>query len=189
MNEYGWVGEVWTHHWGWSLFSTNQAASRQHWSLCFTCHLEPVRIYKLVYSTFLHLQRSGIEVQMENNIWKIMCKYVRKCRYMIICVTLSYRKNDEYVNGKENNTWRKFLVNDIWKKDMMSILFSASDPQFHSHRIFSQTLHSSFFPCDQTTHSTTPHFTPFARIPMRHLSYMLSLLSPSHLVTPHAPLR
>ncbi len=39
------------------------------------------------------------------------------------------------------------------------------------------------------THSTTPHPTPLPRPLMPHLSYTLSWLRPSHLLTPHAPLR
>lgn len=42
-DEYGGVGKVWTHHWGWPLLSTDQGSSGQYWSLCLTCHLEHVR--------------------------------------------------------------------------------------------------------------------------------------------------
>ncbi len=37
------------------------------------------------------------------------------------------------------------------------------------------------------THSTTPHPTPLPRPLMPHLSY--TLLNPSHILTPHAPLK
>ncbi len=39
------------------------------------------------------------------------------------------------------------------------------------------------------THSTTPHPTPCPRPLMPHFSDTLSLLRPSHLLTPHAPLK
>ena len=77
----------------------------------------------------------------------------------------------------------------------LHLFLYSLNPHFHSFTLSSQTPHSPSSQCVQTT--ATYFYSP---IPPPHNSlnlhgfpyhtfHTLSLLSPSHLVTPHAPLR
>ena len=58
---------------------------------------------------------------------------------------------------------------------------SSYEPQFHSH--FLHKLFTLFFTAKYFfIYSTTSHLTLFTEVPMPLLSYILSLLSPSHLL-------
>lgn len=78
----------------------------------------------------------------------------------------------------------------------LSFYLSSGLPLLFRHSILLiYPFFFSLFQCDQTISKysfssiSSFHTTPFANNPKLHLSYMPLLLSPSHLVTPQAPLR